>query len=180
MKRSKAKRSRRPNKWTMTKWAPLPKSKAKDAYELVDEVCEAILSEPARYNQSTFGDGPKWEDIDSPAEAIKEGWQPHNVPACGTTCCYAGWVVVLARPRLFTAAMSDSNTSTNVPDEAERILGVDVDDLFTGSDILHPYLRHGQEMPRAGTMAYARLGVKRLRAFQKSNAAELKARKLRR
>lgn len=36
---------------TAKRWAPLPRSKAKTAWERLDEVCSVILAEPLRYDQ---------------------------------------------------------------------------------------------------------------------------------
>lgn len=150
------------------RWAALPRSKAKNAYDLLDEVKVAILQEPARYNQS------RWlANVKDPGE--RDG---SPLPGCGTIGCVAGWVVVLHRPKLLTAAFGDMGEESLVPKMAARILGLDSENsrLFGGS-ALHSY-HFGSDLPNSGTKDYAKLGVEHITAFQQANEKALKAKKL--
>ena len=142
-------------------WAPLPRSKAKNAYELLDEVAKVITEEPKRYDQTTFVGGPRRYGNRRDPEFHA------NKPACGTTGCFAGWISILK-----TGKMDDSERTARrlLPNLSRGWCDDPLDDLFAGH---HPELGDHPD----GSKAYARGGVRVLRKFQKKYEKELKARK---
>lgn len=133
-------------------WAPLPRSRAKTAYQLLDEVKKVIIEEPKRYDQGDFG-------VD-----YRNTWEPGerpDLPICGTVACVAGWMVVLRGGSL-------NDTTTGVSERAEQLMGYDIDTshLFGG----------GVVSGESGGKTHAQNGVKHITAFQKAHAKELKAR----
>ena len=153
----------------------LPVSKATNAYELLEEVCQAITEEPLRYNQQTWID----QNIGLRREFEEE------VPACGTMACIAGWVCTLRR--------THANHIQDVPMIGARLLGFQwyVRDLSDFSsyeeyaeacvrdtqpvrDLFSDKLLEGSENLR-GTPEYAAMGVEEIRKFMATHEARLKA-----
>ena len=151
-----------------------PISKAKNAYKLLDEVCEVILAEPRRYNQED------WLIKGLPGE--KTWGAKRGLPECGTVGCVAGWVYTLKG----AGTLSGTNTLTGkalwrVADDAQAILGLSAEQaahFFRASAIQDLAHKLNRPVPRPQTVAYARLGVKHIRAFQKTHAEQLKAKKV--
>jgi hypothetical protein len=126
-----------------------PKSKAKTAYELLEEIRALTLEEPRRYNQNQYLSF----DVD----------EEHGGPACGTVGCRAGWVVALRakRPRLVTTHWI----------YARKVLGLDAaqcNDLFG-------YAAVGG-LP--GTREHAELGAAQLTEFMRRHEQQLKRKRL--
>lgn len=154
---------------TRTQKTIVPRSKAKNAYDLLADVCAAISEEPRRYNQGVWClRGPK---------AIRDWFETedHKIepPACGTMACRAGWIVQLHDGRLPRKQMFMGR----VAERARNLLGVtnrwddfglDVRWLFDGAAVLDH---------QVGTRAYAKEGVKGLRQFMAKHKARLKATK---
>ncbi len=137
--------------------AKLPKSKATNAYDLLEEVRQLILEEPKRYNQEVFR-------VVEPDEYDA----PLGLPQCGTVGCVAGWVITLkapdTRPGLTCAIAQD-------------ILGLNDDQVgtfFDGAALARKFPEHDYVQ----TKAYARAGAAHIRRFQKKYAAQLKAQKV--
>lgn len=143
----------------------LRENKPKTAYELCQRVCRHIAAERKTYFQ---GD---WFRVSAVAQRIRMG----ATTDCGTTACRAGWMVALGDGPL--KARIQSHLLSGILGRARLLLGagsgsqlsVDVDTLFAGDacDGLKP-----------GTRAYARCGVRGLRAFMAKHEAHLKARAL--
>lgn len=134
----------------------IPKSKAKNAYALLNEVKALILEEPKRYNQSIF--------IARAPDDISDCDAPEGIPACGTVGCVAGWVATLKRP----SGRFGYDQASGI---AGRILGLSAiqqSNLFDG----------GAVNGSTGTMAYAKNGAKHITEFQKQHARQLKAKRV--
>lgn len=128
----------------------IPKSKAKNAYELLSEVRALIVAEPKRYDQTTF------------IYRADDRFLDLEMPSCGTVGCVAGWVATLKGPRKFD--YEDTHTI------AERILGVDCYELFNGGAI--------RVSAEPQTAAHAKAGAAHIRRFQKAHRAQLLAKKV--
>lgn len=129
--------------------------RATTAYELLTDVCAVITEEPKRYYQGVWGT----------RKPERRGLTP---PACGTVCCVAGWVQTLVQPK--------QGYGISTAGRAKRILGIDdaqADVLFDGA-ALHDFTRD-LDLPKPGSRAYARLGVRHIRKFQAEYATQLKA-----
>lgn len=135
----------------MSKKTLIPKSKAKNAYQLLAEVRALILAEPKRYNQE------EWIRRVNPME------RPEIFPSCGTICCVGGWVETL-RP----SAAAETTLGLSHGQEVE---------LFSGEALFRLRSR-ASEFPATGTQAYAKLGARHITAFMKANAVQLKAKRL--
>jgi hypothetical protein len=164
----------------------MPTTKAKNAYELLGDVCKAILAEPRRYYQDKWG-------IIGKTEIVKSGFEP---PVCGTMGCVAGWCVALVSPYRFARAINAmkkdlelpynqtvtciaTNLLMNVSDPNFSYTLYDAaDDLFKG-DSINKYCRDNNILtPPIGSLAYAQIGVKRIRAFMRTHRKQLKAKAL--
>lgn len=141
-----------------TKTDALPKSKAKTAYGLLNEVKALILAEPLRYRQSSWILKPE------------DGYPGIVFPACDTVACVAGWVTTL-KPR---------RRKHGVGPDARKTLGIterQAEQLFDGY-CLDQYVPEGEPLPFCQTPEYAALGVKHITAFQKKYAKQLKAKRV--
>src|SRR5678815_3817725 len=136
--------------------AAVPKSTAKNAYELFEDVCKVILEEPKRYNQSTWVEQLRVHaDVDRKEEFA----------ACGTMACIAGWMAILKRGRTVfrnNVEIADKahrlvNPSYDAPFEVVRGL----DDLFNGG-LIDPDID-------PGTKRYAQAGVREIKRFMKKH-----------
>jgi hypothetical protein len=128
----------------------LPKSKARNAYDLLSEIATLIVDEPRRYNQNVWIAAADGNDFAA----------PRGLPACGTVGCVAGWV------RTLKGAMESGTTS----EVAQRVLGINdiqVCQLFSAGAI--------QVSANVQTKAYAKAGAAHIRRFQAKHAAQLKA-----
>lgn len=135
----------------------IPKSRAKTAYGLLNEVKRLILAEPKRYDQGTF-------------IARRNGhsrlFDPQDFPACGTVGCVAGWVATLKTEKLFEYGAT--------PLIAKRILGLDrlqqaeLFDGCAGATIEHT----------AQTLKHAQAGVAHIERFQQRYSAQLRRTKV--
>ena len=139
--------------------APIRRSKATNAYDLLDDVCKVIAEEPKRYDQNRWG---------------VTGWRARRIypaeelPACGTVGCRAGWIVALTDGR---QGLDRAVRRFDVRDTAIRILGVkpsDVRRLFDASSVRNELCQ--------GTPEYAAAGVRGLRRFMRKHRARLKRR----
>jgi hypothetical protein len=138
----------------MARLKPLPRSRAKTAYDLVSDVIRAILAEPKRVDMGVYRDKRLPED---------------GGPACGTVACFAGWVNILA-----------GNHGPWGDIDAEITLGVDLNYYTAGEDGWYVFNAGGggDIKGRVGTKQYAYSVVKRIRKFQRINAKALKAKVL--
>lgn len=128
-------------------------SKPKTAYELCELVARHIEEDPLRYDQSTWG----WE-----------GARYRKMPACGTVCCRAGWIVALHDG---PAALKDDRV--HISSRSDLILGLDGDET---AEIYY----NGERLIQfeQGTKAYAQAGAAGLRDWANRHAVKLKARLL--
>lgn len=148
------------------KLAPIPTSKAKTAWGLLQDVKRAILKEPKRANMQCYVD----------TQLPKDGG-----PACGTVGCFAGWVTLLSgyKPR--------GHVRSDADDIARDILG---DCNYHTVGRVDPWLGragfvfNGGEgdacsHTEPGTAQHATAVVKRIDNFMRVNRQQLKSRKLR-
>lgn len=174
---------------------PKPAKPLETAWDVCEAVCEAISNEPLRYNQEN------WIATRSKAAKVQS-----EVPMCGTVGCRAGWMAeIFLMDRLptqvvqFLADEVRRDSYATSPAIAKELLGVNEEDapewlednvkmLFDGS-ALEEENREGDDddvdmdegyvrLPDEGTPAYARLGVKGLRAFMNKHEVWLRNRKL--
>lgn len=153
-------------------YTALPRSRAKTAWGLLQDVKRAILAEPRRINMGLF--------VDTTADQLL----PENkVPACGTVGCFAGWVSILGRP---TGEENRERIGGYDDYDATRILnGDDNEDslnLFTVGRYRNYVFNGGLgdrcAKTKPGTVAHARAVVARINKFMRVNEKALKARKL--
>lgn len=72
-------------------WDPLPKSKAKNAYDLLGEIILIIIDEPKRYDQTDWKTFYRQFD----KKDVLRMYDQEAIPGCGTVGCVSGWVDVL-------------------------------------------------------------------------------------
>lgn len=156
----------------------MPKSKATNAHELLDEIRNLILEEPRRYNQEDW---------------LKKKLDAHdtsyNFPACNTIGCVAGWTVALKRSeRTQRRMLQEEEVTFGHPfqETAQRILGLTDDQvsyLFNGSAVQDRLVKTSgnfieRRVVRPGTKMYARLGYNHITRFMKKHEAQLKAKRV--
>lgn len=131
----------------------IPRSRAKTAWGLLQDVKRAILAEPKRVNMGVF---------------IEDKLPEDGGPACGKVGCFAGWVSILA-------GAPDRYWSTT----ARNLLGpADYNTVGPGADVFNAGTGDRCETTRSGTAAHARAVVARINKFMRVNAKLLKARRL--
>jgi hypothetical protein len=138
----------------------IPRSKAKNAYDLLSEVARLILAEPKRYAQEFYLSHGMPNG--KPNSAALAGY-----PACGTVGCVAGWVTTLKA--------TTESPFLHTGQKAENILGLSTNqagELFDASAL---YGVTDGDIPPPQTRAYAKLGAKHIRLFQRRYRAQLKA-----
>lgn len=129
-----------------------PVSKARTAYELLEEIRQIILEEPKRYDQRCI--------LLCGSECKEAG---RAMPACKTVGCVAGWIVALTR--------RDFVSVGNICGAAREILGLDADQT--------PQLFYYKAAGGAGqSIGHARRGAAHIRRFMKAHAKQLKAKKV--
>ena len=133
----------------------LPRSKAKTAWGLLQDVKRAIQEEPKRANMQVI---------------TQEHLPEEGGPSCGTVGCFAGWVSILAGKR------NVMSTRT-----AEKILGRKLDYYTVGT--LSKYVFNagsGDECARTklGTPSHARAVVNRIKRFMRINKSALKKKRV--
>ncbi len=154
----------------------LPKSKATNSYELLDDVCRAIEEEPKRFS---WGD---WvEDADRK--------DPELRPACNTLACVAGWMTLLTGHVTDRGFHVESLAMRMIP---PSIRGV-ADDLFMGRygkeprcvvyerDEANDYVTRERtltRLPDETQEEYAAMGIASIREFMADHEEPLKAWKL--
>lgn len=138
-----------------TKKTPLPTSKAKNAFDLLSDVCKVITEEPKRFNQHVFL-------YTKSARGDKTICAPKGLPLCGTVGCVAGWIATLKgkRPRY-----------SDTPRVARTILGL----TDNQSSHLFWYAAAGDKVQ---TRDHTKAGVKHIRAFQQEHEMQLKAKRV--
>lgn len=144
----------------------IPKSKAKNAHELLSEVAALILAEPKRYSQH------RYLSLREDAHRFTET----KFPACGTVGCVAGWVVALKG----TAGRRTPYSS--IAPRAIDILGLTGEqsgELFHADALTEVLTDPGGRYPDPQTREHARAGVRHIRKFQKANRAQLLAKRIR-
>lgn len=146
---------------------PIPVSRAKTAWGLLQSVKRAILADPRRADMRIF--------LDQPVTGIK--------PACGTVGCFAGWVGLLAGVPYTAVSDIHGITVSDVNDiTAISILGSNLNYYTVGPENSDYVFNSGDgdacktTSPR--TVAHARAVVARIKRFMQVNKAKLKARKL--
>lgn len=151
-----------------------PRSSATNAYDLLADVCRVIREEPRRYYQGSWAVRRR-EDICR--LLLDHGHADPAPPMCGTMACRAGWIVQLRDGCLPPADSGLDRWSSPIEDRAKELLRADYDDdsTFAGDvdSLFDPTLSTGGGL-RVGTAAYAREGVKGLRAFMAKYKARLK------
>lgn len=179
----------------------LPSSDATNGYDLLTDVCQAILDEPKRLDMSNWIAVGKFAEFAEKRENMR--------PSCGTLACIAGWTVLLRRNDRALESFRDSeiaDTAINLllgpestlryaseqdedcyrpTDESEeewrafRTIVQRLNNLFTATS---PHVITNAQgidfVPERGTQAYAEDFVARVRAFQEQYAEVLRARTL--
>ena len=142
------------------------KPRVKNAYELLEKVCEVIKEEPRRYDQTTWGISGKQE--------TKRHYE-NTAPACGTVACRAGWIVFLHDgPQVFRRA-------TDIESRAKEIIGLSLPTghLFSeGACVTERRVGYEDLYEDSTVKKHAEEGVKGLQRYMKKYSAKLKARKL--
>lgn len=141
--------------------APIPRSTAKTAWGLLQDVKRAMREEPRRVDMDT------WLRRMDPRNLCYECYE---APACGTVGCFAGWVVLLA-------GGSPRTRPFNVESKARSILGENCNyDLGPfAKDVFAVY----DGCLSRGTRHYVEDVIKtRIDPFMKMNMVWLKRRRL--
>lgn len=141
----------------------MPVSKAKNAYELLDEVIDLIAEEPLRLDQTDWRRKETDDDVNI--------WE--SFPACGTIGCVASWVDTLKSKRP-TPVAEGFSTVVGVGGSARAILGLtsrQALELFNGDAA-------GERDGDGGIEGHARRGILHIRKFQKKHAKQLRAKKV--
>jgi hypothetical protein len=153
----------------------IARTKAKTAWDLLNEVCRIIEAEPQRYNQG------QWVRL-----VEKDNKSGYTYPECGTIGCVAGWVDILTEGRKQARADSSSFIGDNlfVAAKAAKTLGIthqQADDLFDG-EALQTTARvfgfEGRTLPDKGTQEYAALGVAHIYRFMHRNERRLRSKRV--
>jgi hypothetical protein len=137
--------------------AALPRSKAKNAYDLLSDVCDVVLAEPKRLQMVT------WLEF---AASARKWLEPDEIPVCGTVACVAGWAVILKRGRRRVEECPDCD----IPTVAGELLGLD--------PALKETLFGTMPLAEGGSTAHVEQEVAFVRAFQAKHEAQLKAKVL--
>lgn len=147
-----------------------PRSKAKNAYDLLNDVITVVREEPKRLFMG------EWVRAFREPEAASMDWDYKTGkavpgPACGTVGCVADWLVVLKRTGNTIEDLYEMVGS--ISGRAASLLGEDLDgcdELFGGTvdDA------SGEEV-QYGTQKYVAQVVKRIRAYQKDHKERLDA-----
>ena len=144
----------------------IPKSKAKNAYDLLAEIRDLILEEPRRYNQR------RWRMPLREIEATRQ-------PDCGTVCCVAGWVESLKFKKRSPLDGDWGFSDAPVFRRGVRVLGLTEGqgrELFDAHAADDPDRLYQPDSVQ--TVAHARRGAAHIRRFQKKYAAQLKAKRV--
>lgn len=144
----------------------VPRTKATNAYDVLDDVCAAIIEEPLRYYQNEWlirGANKIRGHFRMMLNGAKQAEQP---PRCATVGCRAGWICVLTDGR-------EGTRSDRIMCRAKEILGLDLtkdefSEFYFEKDISDLFeWRSHMDGAKPGTRAYARAGVREIRAFMK-------------
>jgi hypothetical protein len=121
---------------------------SKESIKKMRKVIRAVLAEPAFYDQDR-----------APAD-VRE-------PACGTTCCAAGWVEWLFAPERLQKIKGGFAYSKDCLEQAPFILGIRSDMRYHGdpTDNLFDYARHWPE-PYARNYGEAATKQERAKVFR--------------
>ena len=142
------------------KLKPIPRSKAKNAYDLLTDVRTAIVEEPKRLDMSWWVFRGR-----RLAKLLSSRRRATEAPACGTIACAAGWTVLLAGKR---------TRGSNTDDVAFNLLGgrpwrkdgsYDPDGSALRTN-LHVLFLRTQPRYTPGTDRYARYVANRIRDVQ--------------
>lgn len=121
----------------------LPKPiKSKNPVVILKHVIKAIQAEPKRYDQGTF--------IDIAHE--HSGRHRGYFPSCGTVCCVAGWVNVIAGNN-----WKDYDAQSSVAAKTLGLTWDETDDLFSGDAVGWRSM--------LGPKKHAAEGIKHIRRF---------------
>ncbi len=134
-----------------------PTLTATNAYQLLDEVAAAIISEPRRLDMRHW--------VTEARRLLK--LSPKNVPECGTVACAAGWICALVNPSMVANA-AVTGDEDGVVARAREILGSNdkYDDFSCAlGDLFQPA---GNDLVglRVGSKNYALAVVRRIRQLQ--------------
>lgn len=134
----------------------LPRSRAKTAWGLVQDVKRAMREEPLRVDMRTYARKK------SPSK---------GGPACGTVGCFRGWLSILGgeNPDPFVA----QGFWTLLPENVDLSFGPD-----NKFHVFNAGSGDSCESTRPGTRAHARAVIQRINRFAKKNEAKLKAHRL--
>jgi len=131
--------------------ARVPRSKATNAFDLLNDVVAVIREEPRRiYMPMWFVHG---------LDELRKVFGRRKRPACGTAACVAGWVIVL---REGIDAMPDDHD--DIPGRARQILGITPGEeagLFNGQ-----VFNDRARLVKPFQPGYADLVIDRIRKFQ--------------
>ena len=153
--------------------APLPATRATNAYELMEDVNRIILEEPARMDMR------KWisafrslTEIEQRNEDVSEGIFPIPEPACGTVACYSGWCAILVGDRtMSTYGEQILAPYKEEPSRVNHALRNTLENAFYGTT----FWDKAGRMIRPGTLKYAKMVVARFKAIMDEYETELKS-----
>lgn len=135
----------------------MPVSKAKTAYQLLDDVADLILEEPLRYDQRYW-------------RLTASAWK---MPDCGTVCCIGGWVDQLKADGQ-AENVEDFTVARGVGASARNILGLTA---AQARELFNPDAA-GDEPVEGQSVEHGFNGVRHIRKFQKKYAKQLKAKRV--
>lgn len=144
----------------------IPRSRAKNAYDLVSDVIAAIRAEPRRVDMTRYiGDAALVQKVAS------------RRPACGTVGCFAGWVSLLKGGRKKEAAEHHALSllcHPTIPLNLHTVGWSDAGGIYVFND------GRGDacETTTPGTRAHARAVIARIKHFQTVNADALRGKRV--
>lgn len=163
-----------PSKKRSTKPQAIPRSKAKTAWGLLEDVKKAIRAEPKRADMTTFGARRPPTD---------------GGPACGTVGCVAGWIALLGRTDAVVTSVA--TMARYAESRAVRLMGghrdkwgcvegdVDFMTVDGGRYVFNAGDGDACTWTLPGTKAHASAVIARITKFQRMNEPALKAKALR-
>lgn len=170
-----------------TKFRKIKLSTATNAYDLLNDVCTAILAEPARIDMGAWFRKVFRKTFKPLSGRIAEGRRTYvNAPRCGTVGCIAGWMRTLTVEGFDPGEMMLTEVSFPAKNmlcgSVNERMRAHIEALFHGTKFAHhgdasngltpyPFPNH-----RVGTKAYARDVVANIRDFQYRFSTELRAR----
>lgn len=143
----------------MSKEKAVSNTRPETAWDLMQEVHDAILASPTNYYQGDW------------AVPVKNLTQEAYSEACGTAYCRAGWMNAILTEKTPKTEKQCDTFSEATATKCYRLLDRAGIPYGTVANLFAPYAARG----KAGTETYARSGAKGVETFMKTYERQLKA-----